>query len=58
METEKGSPAENRASRASRFKGGGRNLINDFSSSCDLYQSYTGRLFLFVVLVDIAEERD
>ena len=48
----------NKTSHVSRFKGGGRNLINDFSSSCDLYQSYTGRLFLFVVLVDIAEERD
>ncbi|WP_200835718.1 hypothetical protein [Pediococcus acidilactici] len=57
METEKGSPAENRTSRASRFKGGGE--VNKTALSYPVTgQSYTGRLFLFVVLVDIAEERD
>ncbi|CAL7050449.1 protein of unknown function (plasmid) [Lactiplantibacillus plantarum] len=44
METEKGSPAENRTSHASRFKGGGE--VNKTALSYPVTgQSYAGRLF-------------
>ena len=56
METEKGSPAENRTSRASRFKGGGLDYKTTLSP-CNR-PKLRRAAFLFVVLVDIAEERD
>lgn len=49
METEKGSPAENRTSHASRFKGGGE--VNKTALSYPVTgQSYAGRLFYLFLL--------